>query len=129
MSKLISGIHHVAMKCADMEEFEKAKDFYGRVLGLEQLREWPAGVMFDSGSGYIEIFNSGKAAASTGTINHFAFYTNDPDACVKTVKENGYEVFVEPKNVVLASQPPLPIRVAFCRGPVGEEIEFFSERS
>ena len=25
-----------------------------------------------------------------------------------------------------ASNPPFPIRVAFCIGPVGEEIEFFS---
>ncbi|MEI3049677.1 MAG: hypothetical protein ACLTEU_10860 [Roseburia inulinivorans] len=27
-----------------------------------------------------------------------------------------------------ASNPPFPIRVAFCIGPVGEEIEFFQER-
>ncbi len=28
----------------------------------------------------------------------------------------------------IPSDPPYPIRVAFCHGPSGEEIEFFSER-
>lgn len=28
----------------------------------------------------------------------------------------------------MGKYPPFPIRVAFCIGPVGEEIEFFQER-
>ena len=37
----------------------------------------------------------------------------------------GYEVFIEPKNIEIASLPTFPARIAFCKGPQGEEIEFF----
>ena len=39
-----------------------------------------------------------------------------------------YEVFIQPKDIVIASTPEFPARIAFCHGPVGEEIEFFQER-
>lgn len=32
------------------------------------------------------------------------------------------------KDVLMLSEPPFPIRGAFCKGPLGEEIEFFQER-
>lgn len=32
---------------------------------------------------------------------------------------------VAPKDIVISSQPPYPARIAFCKGPLGEEIEFF----
>jgi hypothetical protein len=32
------------------------------------------------------------------------------------------------KDVVIPSIPEFPIRMAFCKGPLGEEIEFFKER-
>ena len=50
------------------------------------------------------------------------------DQCVKAVREAGYAITVEPKDVTLATTPPSPIRVAFCIGPVGEEIEFYQEK-
>ncbi len=39
-----------------------------------------------------------------------------------------YEVFVEPGDKVIASNPEYSIRMAFCYGPLGEQVEFFSER-
>ena len=47
---------------------------------------------------------------------------------MKAVREAGYLITVEPKDVVIPSQPEFPVRVAFCNGPVGEEIEFFQEK-
>jgi len=44
------------------------------------------------------------------------------------VKSAGYEVFKEPQNIVIPSTPEYPARMAFCYGPLGEEIEFFQER-
>lgn len=38
------------------------------------------------------------------------------------------EVFVEPKDIEIQSDPRFPARIAFCRGPLGEEIEFFCEK-
>ena len=63
-----------------------------------------------------------------GSIRHFALKTDDVDGCVKAVREAGYPITVEPKDVVIPSQPEFPVRVAFCNGPVGEEIEFFQEK-
>jgi glyoxylase I family protein len=37
-------------------------------------------------------------------------------------------VTVEPVDKVIPSAPPYPVRLAFCIGPLGEEVEFFCER-
>lgn len=125
---LVKGLHHVALKCSGKEQFEEAKHFYGEVLGLPVARSWEGGIMFDTGAGLMEIFNTNEIPLPTGTIRHFAFAVEDPDACVKAVSEAGYEVFIEPKDIVIASEVPFPARIAFCRGPLGEEIEFFHEK-
>lgn len=125
---LIKGIHHVSMKCQGQEEYDRAVAFYGRILGLEMAREWKGGIMFDTGSGLIELFRSEEDQLPKGTIRHFAFATADVDACVQAVRAAGYEVFIEPKDIEIASQPAFPARIAFCKGPLGEEIEFFQER-
>lgn len=44
------------------------------------------------------------------------------------VKAAGYELFIEPNDKVIATNPLYPIRMAFCYGPLGEQIEFFMER-
>ena len=43
------------------------------------------------------------------------------------VRNAGYTVFVEPNDKVIDSVPEYPFRMAFCYGPLGEEIEFFCE--
>jgi glyoxylase I family protein len=125
---LVKGIHHVALKCSSAQEYDEEKKFYSEVLQIPVAREWSSGIMFDTSAGVIEIFNDGDGALPQGTIRHFALATDDVDACVKAVSEAGYEVFVDPKDVVIASVPEFPVRVAFCKGPLGEEIEFFKER-
>ena len=84
--------------------------------------------MYDTGAGLMEIFETEETPLETGTIRHFAFAVEDTDACVEAVRAAGYEVFVEPKDIEIASEIPFPARIAFCRGPVGEEIEFFHEK-
>ena len=37
-------------------------------------------------------------------------------------------MFIEPNDIVIRSDPEYPARMAFCFGPLGEEIEFFQER-
>ncbi len=125
---MIKGIHHVSMKCSNQEEYEKTLHFYKDILGLPVKRSWNAGIMLDTGAGLIEIFNDGEEKLDKGVIRHFAFAVDDVDQCIDVVRKAGYEVFVEPKDVVIASMPPLPARVAFCYGPLGEEIEFFVEK-
>ena len=132
MGSLICGIHHVALKCDGTAEFEKTLHFYQNVLGLEPVRSWGegenAGAMLSTGDGLLEIFASGKKLPQ-GAIRHFALRTERVDDCVAAVRAAGYPITVEPKDIVIASNPPFPARIAFCTGPVGEEIEFFQEKA
>ena len=107
------------------DEIEKVKHFYGDLLGLPILRSWGEpeleGFMFETGDGLVEVFTNAEEELPQGSIRHFAFKTNDVDQCVKIVRESGYQITLESKDVVIASNPPFPIRVAFGIGPVGEE--------
>lgn len=125
---MVRGIHHVALKCRTPEQYEKTIAFYRDVLGMPVKRSWVTGTMLDTGAGVMEIFNDAEDDLPQGMIRHFALDVPDTDACVKAVKEAGYEVFVEPKDICIPSDPPFPARIAFCYGPMGEEIEFFQEK-
>ena len=124
---MIAGIHHISMKCGTEKEFMKTKDFYLNILGFTALREWPEGIMIDTGCGLLEIFCNGAGIRSKGALRHIAFLTDDTDGIVEKVRNAGYEVFVEPTDIVIRSVPEYPARMAFCYGPLGEEIEFFQE--
>ncbi len=52
-----------------------------------------------------------------------ALLTDDVDEISSKVKAVGYEVFIEPNDNVIESNPPYPIRMAFCYGPLGEEVK------
>lgn len=124
----INGIHHVCLKASSPEEWQKALDFYENTLGLAIRRAWPGGAMLCAGNSVIELFDDADAPLPQGAIRHVAFSTPDVDEYIEAVRAAGYPVTTEPKDAILPSEPPLPIRVAFCQGPLGEEIEFFSER-
>lgn len=132
MSRLIKGVHHIALKCHGVEEFEKTIGFYRDVLGMEVIRSWGegagSGMMLSTGNSLMEIFANAENDLPQGAIRHFALATDDVDACVEAIKKAGYEVFIEPKNIEISSDPVFPARIAFCIGPVGEEIELFCER-
>lgn len=84
--------------------------------------------MFETGAGFIEIFNDAEVQLNTGTVRHFTLTVDDVDVCVKAVKDAGYVVFEESKDIVIPSTQPFPARMAFFCDPIGEEIEFFRER-
>ena len=123
----INGIHHISMKCGTKEEFERARDFYLNILGFSIVREWPEGIMLNSGGGLLEIFCNGAGIKSKGAIRHVAFSADDVDGLAAKVKAAGYEVFIEPNDIVIRSEPEFHARMAFCFGPLGEEIELFQE--
>ena len=130
MSKIkITGIHHLALKCQGVDEFEKTVHFYRDILGLPVARTWGegenAGIMLDTGAGLLEIFANAADKLSAGAIRHMALAAEDVDACVEAVRAAGYTITMEPTDICIASEPPYPARIAFCIGPVGEELEFF----
>ena len=124
---MITGIHHLSMKCDSAEDFARAKDFYCRILGFAVVREWPEGIMLETGRGQLEIFRNGPGIRTKGAIRHVAFACDDVDEITARVKAEGYRVFIEPNDITMGSVPEFHARMAFCYGPLGEEIEFFRE--
>ena len=127
---LTKGVHHIAIKAKGVEAFEKLMHFYTQVLGMPVVRTWGEGenlgAMVAIGNGsMMELFSNGPDELPQGAIRHIALATDDVDACVKAVREAGYQITMEPNDIVIGSVPPLPARIAFCIGPCGEEIEFF----
>lgn len=61
-----------------------------------------------------------------GCIRHFVFGTDHVD---KIVDREFVKVSVEPKDVVMKTDPVFPIRVAFVEGLLHESIELFCEKA
>jgi glyoxylase I family protein len=130
MNKIkVTGIHHIALKCQGVEQFNKTLHFYCDILGLPVARSWGegenSGIMLDTGAGLLEIFANAPDILGMGAIRHMALAVDDVDACIEAVRAAGYTVTMEPTDICIASEPPYPARIAFCIGPVGEELEFF----
>jgi len=132
MERNIYGVHHIALKACGVEAYTKLVNFYHEVLGLPVVRTWgageAAGCMLDTGAGLLEFFANGTDYPGQGAIRHMAFAVKDVDACVAAVRSAGYEITMEPVDIVIQSEVPYPVRIAFCIGPVGEEVEFFAEK-
>ena len=129
---MIHGIYHVALKCRGEAEFEKTVAFYRDLLGMPVVRSWGAGtgrgIMLDCGGGLLEIFANATDAPGKGALRHIAFATDDPDDCIAAVRRAGYTVIEESHDITIPAATPFPARIAFCKGPVGETIEFFCEK-
>lgn len=131
---MVTGIHHVSFKCNKGEQLKKVIAFYTEILGMAIVRQWgtdndnPIGVMFDTGNGIIEVFSNAESDLPQGVIRHFALAVTDVDELAERIEKAGYEVFVKPKNIYIPAENPLVARIAFCYGPLGEEIELFCEQ-
>ena len=62
-----------------------------------------------------------------GVIRHFAFAVKDVEACVAAVRAGGYPILVEPKTVAIGGNAAFSAKIAFCKGALGEKIEFFQQ--
>ena len=129
MKPKINGVHHIALKAKGLENFRELVNFYHDILGLPIVREWGEGegigMMLDTGAGLLEIFANAPDRLGSGALRHLAFDVENTDVCLEAVRAAGYTVTMEPTDIVISSNPPYPARIAFCIGPVGEEVEFF----
>lgn len=121
--RLIDGIHHYSMKCTPAQ-LEGVRTFYSGVLGLPVVRETTTALLFDTGAGLIEVFFNGEGDPNRGAIRHIALATQSVDACAEAVRAAGYEVFMAPKDITT----PVNARIAFCIGPLGEQLEFMQAK-
>ena len=125
----ITGFHHVALHSSD---FDRSLSFYKTVLGLVEKIAWGEApnraVMLHGGDGrYIEIFEKPEPApAEAGALLHFALRTDDCAAMLEKVREAGLEITMETKPVTIDSSiGPVPVVIAFFKGPDGEVVELF----
>ena len=121
------GFHHVSMKVKDLE---KSIKFY-KALGFKEKVSWGEApkktVLLDTGDGnYFEISQKEPDQVwEEGVFRHIALRADDCAAALEHARKAGAEVTVEPRDVTLKSDPPIPIRIAFFKGPDGELIELF----
>ena len=129
------GFHHVAV---GVHDFDAAVRFYTEALGFKEKVSWGEGnqraVMLDTGqSSYLEVFAGGAAPPKdddpSGPVLHIAIRTTDVDGTIERVRAAGFRVTTEPEDITIPARPqPLPVRLAFFRGPAGEEIELFDNQ-
>ncbi len=126
------GFHHVAIKVAN---FDESVEFYTQALGFTVHARWGEGdnraILMDCGDGnFFEMFAGGQARlagadSDAGPLVHVALRSDDVDGAIARARSGGAEITIEPKDVTIPSDPPMPVRIGFCRSPGGEVIEFF----
>lgn len=124
------GLHHVAVQARDWQESLK---LYRDVLGMEIIAECGSDerkiLLLDAGDGaHIELFQPTAETPALGSVatndplTHVALAAADVRAATEHVRQAGYEITVEPKDVDLGD---LQVTIAFFKGPCGEVLEFF----
>ena len=124
------GTHHVAVQTRD---WQASLRLYQDVMGMMPVAEFGTPerkvMLLDTGDGsHMELFQpTGEtplpdSPSLNDPLTHVAFRTTDARAAIERVRQAGYQVTVEPKDVNLGG---LEVTVAFFKGPCGEILEFF----
>lgn len=125
------GFHHIAINTVN---FDKTIKFYTEVLGFKEVIFWnmedKKAATLDAGDGCcLEVFEADSEIPNAGgAFVHAALRTTCCNDVIERVRNAGMEIVKEPRDVVLQSNPPAPIRIAFFKGPNGELFELFQNR-
>ncbi len=123
------GYAHIAIAAKD---FDKSLAFY-RALGLKLYTQWGAGdsriALLDMGDGsLVELFAKPDLDGSGegSPYLHFAFSAQNVDEAYRVALAAGAIPLKPPVEMPLDAHPlAMTLRVAFVKGPSGEELEFF----
>jgi glyoxylase I family protein len=123
----IGKIDHLAINCLDLQ---KSLDFYGRILGLQQLQSVDCGdfnVLYFAlpNQARLELFdyhgqnrNPSRQDSDAG-LRHIAFQVEDVAAHEQLLRAEGVEITLSTCDL-----PDLGARVLLCLDPNGVTIEF-----
>ncbi len=122
------GTHHIALQTLD---WEASLRLYRDVLGMQVVAEFGTPerpvLLLDLGDGsHMEIFaplpDAADQLVAANLLTHIALATTDTRQATELVRQAGYTIKTEPKDVQLGS---IAATIAFFTGPNGETIEFF----
>ncbi len=127
------GYAHIAIAAKD---FDKSLAFY-QALGMRVYTAWGEKTavadsriaLLDMGDGsLVELFAKPDLAGSGdgSPYLHFAFSVQNVDEAYRIALEAGATPYKAPAEMPLDSHPlRMTLRIAFVKGPSGEELEFF----
>jgi catechol 2,3-dioxygenase-like lactoylglutathione lyase family enzyme len=124
------GAHHIAVQTRDLDASLR---LYRDILGMPIVAEGGTPerrvLLLDMGDGsHMELFGPLPTTAANDQpaaglpFMHIAMTTTDARLAIEHVRQAGYTVTVEPKDIQLG---PIQATIAFFNGPNGESIEFF----
>jgi glyoxylase I family protein len=122
------GTHHIAVQTRD---WDASLRLYRDTLGMQIVAEFGTPerriILLDIGDGsYLELFaplpEPADQPSGAGLLTHIALATSDARLATERVRQGGYTITTEPKDVQLG---PIAATIAFFSGPNGETIEFF----
>ena len=131
------GLHHVSLRVADLDRsLGLYRDTLGLLVKVSFTLDGRRFAILEAGnSGYIELVETKAAPIHAGrdddAIWHFALRTNDLDRSLAAVERSGYQITLQIRPLDLidtTTGTPLSIRVAFFRGPDGEDVELFEDK-
>ncbi|WP_163526507.1 VOC family protein [Halobacillus ihumii] len=121
---MYEGIHHVSLLVTDIE---RAKRFYGEVLGFQESNERPdfgfPGAWYQVGETQIHLIvhKEGKTLRGVTSIDsrdgHFAIRVQDMESFIKRMRSHQVEILDKPNNQTDWHQ-------VFVSDPDGNLIEF-----
>jgi glyoxylase I family protein len=113
-----------------VKDLSKSIKFYVDGLGFVERVSWGKApkrtVLLDTGDGnYFEVSQGDPGVFVEGVFRHIALRVDDCKAAIDLARKAGAEVTMETRDVNLSSEPSIPIRIAFFKGPDGEIVELF----
>lgn len=118
-----------------VRDLEKSIEFYTEALGFVEKVSWGKApkrtVLLDTGDGnYFEISQADfPQDFEEGVFKHIALRVDDCKAAIELARKAGAEVTMETRDIDLSSEPSIPIRIAFFKGPDGEIVELFQNEA
>ncbi len=119
---MVNGLAHVALYTPRLKETIR---FYQEVFQAKSLGDFDLphkGCWLSIGEDILEVFES--ESMGDGCFKHIAIACDDVDEYYCLALSHGGASHVPPKDIT----QPVPARIAFVKGPNGEQIELFSKK-